>query len=197
MIKEDIGGDLTDIPNEKYKKFFDKFKEIETLDITQWRAAHVLAYFCKKYKEQYNVKYQFKFNSPSPTKCFEIFQIKRLSNMLTANPSLLKEYIDWVYATKVVQAKRRLTSISFMTNEGLMNEYKFNVLLADKSINIDRSTLLPEKYQTVFQEAGMSIKTYGELAFISHMSDMSDELIAAFDNVAKMGLDKESLKKII
>ena len=42
---------------------------------------------------------------------------------LTADPSLLKEYIDWVYDNKVVKAKRKLTSISFMTNEGIVNEY--------------------------------------------------------------------------
>ena len=135
---------LEGAPNEKYEKFFEKFKEINTLDPSSWNATHILGYFCKKYKEQYQVDYQFKFNSPSPAKCFEVFQIKRLAMMLSSNPSLLREYIDWVYLNKVVKAKRRLTSISFMTNEGLVKEYKFNVLLAGKkNLNVDRSTPLP------------------------------------------------------
>ena len=69
--KEDAaGGDLGDYPNDKYRQFFLKFPEIETLDTKDWKPVHLLAYFCKKYEEQYNMKYTFKFNSPSPLKCF-------------------------------------------------------------------------------------------------------------------------------
>lgn len=64
--KEITGGELSDIPNDQYRKFFEKFKEIETLDVEQWKPAHILAYFCKKYKETYEIDYKFKFNSPSP-----------------------------------------------------------------------------------------------------------------------------------
>lgn len=130
--KEISGGELTDLPNEKYKQFFDKFIEIETLKIEEWKPVHLIGYFCKKYEEQYEIRYQFKFNSPSPTKCFEVFQIKKLAMLLSSNPTILRDYIDWVYLNKVVKAKRRLTSISFMTNDGIVNEYKFNVLLSGK-----------------------------------------------------------------
>src|ERR1017187_6952153 len=132
-VNEDsFGGNLTDLPNEKYKKFFATFDEIETIDVSQWRPSHVLGYFCKKYKDTYGVPYRFKFNSPSPPKCFEIFQVKRLCMLLSSNPTILKGYIDWIYENKVVKAKRRLTSISFMTNEGVVQDYKMNVLLAGK-----------------------------------------------------------------
>jgi len=197
--KEDVtGGELTDVPNEQYKKFFDKFAEVDTLSPENWKPVHILGYFCKKYQETYDKKYQFKFNSPSPMKCFEVFQVKKLAMHLTANPTLLKEYIDWVYDNKVVKAKRRLTSISFMTNEGIVNEYKFNVLLAGKrNLNVDRSTPLPDKYKTIFSGAGVSISTYGDLAFVSQMSDMSDELKTAFSTIEEMGFDKEVLGRIV
>lgn len=196
--KESTGGELTDYPNEQYKKFFDKFAEIDKLDVKDWKPVHILAYFCKKYQEQYNVKYQFKFNNPAPMKCFEVFQTKKLASMLTANPALLKEYIDWVYETKVVKAKRRLTSISFMTVEGVVNEYKFNVLLAGKkNLNVDRSTPLPEKYQAAFTKAGVSLKTYGELAFLNQMEDQSFEILGAFIEIEALGFDKEVLKRIV
>jgi hypothetical protein len=196
--KESTGGELTDYPNDQYKKFFEKFAEIETLDVEQWKPVHILAYFCKKYKEQYSVDYKFKFNSPSPTKCFEVFQTKRLAMLLTANPALLREYIDWIYLTKVVKAKRRLTSISFMTNEGVMNEYKMNVLLAGKKdLNVDRSTPLPEKYKVVFKEAGTAINTYGELAFVSQMDPLSPELTAAMTKIQELGFDPEVLGRIV
>src|ERR1700690_3719454 len=108
--KENTGGELTDIPNEKYRKFFEKFKEIDTLRVDEWKVVHILSYFCKKYKETYGVDYKFKFNSPAPSKCFEIFQVKKLAYMLTEQPKLLRDYIDWIYLNKVVKAKRRLTS---------------------------------------------------------------------------------------
>jgi hypothetical protein len=196
MKNEDL--ELGKAPNDKYAKFFDKFKEIDTLPVEQWNATHILAYFCKKYKEQYNIDYAFKFNSPSPVKCFEVFQVKRLAMLLTSNPSLLRDYIDWIYLNKVVKAKRRLTSISFMTNEGVVSDYKMNVLLAGKkNLNVDRSTPLPANFKAAFQEAGTAINTYGELAFVSQMDPLSPELTAAMQKIEEMGFDKEILGRIV
>jgi hypothetical protein len=196
--EESTGGELTDLPNEQYQKFFDKFAEIKTLNVTEWKPVHILAYFCQKYKETYELDYKFKFNSPSPTKCFEVFQVKKLAMMLTSSPALLRDYIDWIYLNKVVKAKRRLTSISFMTAEGVVQEYKMNVLLAGKkNLNVDRSTPLPEKYQEVFQRVGTAIKTYGDLAFISQMEPMPFELAGALVEIETMGFDPEVLKRIV
>lgn len=199
MNKEEVfGGSLTDIPNEKYKKFFEKFSEIETITTDQWRPVHLLGYFCKKYYETYNIAYKFKFNSPSPSKCFEVFQIKRLSNLLTSQPQLLKNYIDWVFENKVVKSKRRLTSISFITNEYLMFEYRDNVLMIKQNTNtIDRSTILPENYKSVFAKTDFKINTFGELAFLSQMLDPSKEILTAFNELESLGLDKNILSKII
>jgi hypothetical protein len=197
-MKDNKDLELGSAPNDKYAKFFEKFKEIDTLAVESWNANHILAYFCKKYKEQYGVDYKFKFNSPSPAKCFEVFQVKRLALMLTSNPALLREYIDWIYLNKVVKAKRRLTSISFMTNEGIVNEYKMNVLLAGKqNLNVDRSTPLPEKFKIVFREAGTAINTYGELAFVSQMDPLSAELSVAMTKIKELGFDEEVLGRIV
>lgn len=195
---EDYNIKLGELPNKKYVNFFDRFKEIEHLSTEKWGTLHILAYFCKKYKEHYNVDYTFKFNSPSPAKCFEVFQVKRLALLLTSNPTLLRDYIDWIYLNKVVKAKRRLTSISFMTKEDVVNEYKINVLLAGKkNLNVDRSTLLPDKFISVFREAGTPINTYGELAFISQMDPLSSELIIAMQKIEELGFDKEILGRIV
>jgi hypothetical protein len=195
--KEETGGQLGDYPNEKYRQFFEKFPEINTLDVNEWKTVHILAYFCKKYEEQYDVKYSFKFNSPSPPKCFEVFQVKRLAMLLSSNPQILKEYIDWVFKTKVVQAKRRLTSISFMTNDSVTNEYKMSVLLAGKkNLNVDRSTILSDKYKAVFQEIGVFVDSYGDLAFLAQMEQTPD-MISAFNKLNEMGFDKDILVRIV
>lgn len=197
--KNDYFNDkLPIVPNKKYEKFFDKFKEIDTLDISEWRIVHLLGYFCKKYKEAYNMDYPWKFNNESPNKCFEVWQANTLSAKLSANPKILKEYIDWVYLTKVVQAKRRLTSISFMTHDTIVNEYKFNVLLVGKKdLNVDRSTNLPDTYKKIFQSAGVKLETYGDLAFLSQMSEKTPEISDAFTQIVEWGFDQEILERII
>jgi hypothetical protein len=195
--KEALGGELTDYPNEKYRQFFEKFSEIKALDVTEWKPVHVLAYFCKKYEEQYQAKYNFKFNSPSPLKCFEVFQIKRLAMLLSSSPKILRDYIDWVYLTKVVQAKRRLTSISFMTHEGLVQDYKMNVLLSGKkNLNVDRSTPLPANYQSIFQSIGIATQNYGDLAFLFQM-EKTPELESAFTKLVELGFDAEIIGRIV
>ena len=197
--KEINGGELTDLPNDQYKKFFDKFVEIEKLDVAEWKPVHILAYFCKKYQDQYQIKYQFKYNSPSPLKCFEVFQVKKLAMLLSSNPNILKEYIDWIYENKVVKAKRRLTSISFMTHDGVVGEYKTNVLLAGKkNLSVDRSTSLPKNYQDIMESvAGIAIKTYGDLAFVSQMDPLSPELSLALEQLKAAGFDEEILQRIV
>lgn len=195
--KEETGGELSDYPNAKYQQFFDKFPEIETLDIEKWKPVHVLAYFCKKYEEQYGAKYTFKFNSDSPQKCFEVFQVKKMAMLLSSNPKILKEYIDWIYLNKVVKAKRKLTSISFMTNDGVINGYKMNVLLSGKkNLNVDRTTPLPDKFKSAFQDIGITVTNYGDLAFLIQMEQTSD-MITAFEKINELGFDKDILTRIV
>lgn len=199
--KIETGGELNDYPNEKYKKFFDKFSEIETLEVSQWKPVHLLAYFCKKYQIAYDVKYQFKFNSPNPTNCFEIFQIKKLAMQLSSNPGVLRDYIDWVYKVKVEQGKRRLTSISFMTHDGLVNDYKFNVLLANKQdLHIDRSTALPAEIKKIVFEASSQINTYGDLSFIWHAhksAELGPQYVSVFSKLSEINFDFSVLDRIV
>ncbi len=196
---EETGGELTTIPNDKYKKFFDKFAEISTLDVTQWKTAHILAYFCKKYKDTYGLDYSWKFNNPSPAKCFEVWQANTLAAKLSANPKILRDYIDWVYQTYVPRTKARFRSVSFITKDEIVQDYKMNVLLAgQKNLQVDRSTALPSNYSDILREvAGLNISTYGDLAFISQMDPMPDNLVKAMEKLAEFGLDNEVLKRIV
>jgi hypothetical protein len=195
---EEDGGELKTIPNEKYEKLFAKFAEIETLEVSQWKVAHLLGYFCKKYKETYGVEYPWKFNNPNPNKCFEVWQLNTLIAKLSANPKILKDYIDWAYLNLVPKAKRRLTSISFMTKDEVVNPYKVNVLLGGKKdLHVDRSTPLPTNYAVTLGLRGFRLSTYGELAFLSQMDPMPDNIAAALKEIIGDGFDMEILKRII
>ncbi len=160
------GGKLGDAPNEKYVKFFKQFDETDATLVEQWKVVHLLGYFCKKFQSIYKTDYQFKYNSPSPSKCFEVFQIKKLGQVLSSKPNILKEYIDWVFSEKVEKEKIRFRSISFLTREEIVKEYKMTHLLSSK---IDRNTPLPDEIVLIFNEGNWEerglISTYGDLAF--------------------------------
>lgn len=195
--QEEYGGSLGDPPNEKWQKFFNKCLEHSTLDIPIWKPAHLLGYFCAKYQQLYNTSYGFKFNSPSPTKSFEVFQVKKISQILSSDPRVLKEYIDWAFA-KAEKEKRRFTSISFLTREEIVKEYKMTVLFAQK---IDRSTPLPSNIKNYFVGCG-EVNTYGDLAFLRLVSktDSKSEVSQTFDqclDVAKKnGFDERILMEL-
>ena len=193
------GGSLGEVPNEHYRKFFNKFKEIETLDVKEWKVVHLISYFCKKYKEHFNLDYKFKYNNSAPSKAHESFIIRKISVSLSSNPQIFKDYIDWVFLTKVVKAKRRITSISFLSVEDIMNDYKINVLLKNdkRPTNIDRSIQLPKEYKLIFAEAGYNLENYGDLAFMSQASEMPENFIKAFDRIKEMGFDLSLLEKVV
>ena len=189
-------GNLFDPPNKNYEKFFAKFKEIETLPIEQWKVNHLIGYFTKKYKEHYHTNYKFKFNTTAPSSCFEVFQMKKLGNNLSSDPKILKDYIDWVFKTRVASAKKKLTSISFLTVEGIMTEYKVNVYFAPKHNSISRSSLLPDNVTAILGSAGIMAKTYADFAFISQVDPVPDDFRVAFEKVDATGFDRSILGKL-
>lgn len=182
-------------PNESYEKFFTKFNEINNLNINNWNTTHLLGYFCKKYQEVYKINYQFKFNTTAPSKSFEVFHMKRLMIQLSSNPEIIKEYIDWVFLHKVPKAKRRLTSISFLTNEETVNYYKMNMLFTRNTIT--RTTILPDKYKICFADTKFKPDTYGDLAFLNQMMSMPEDLQNAFNKLRSTEFDFSWLEKVV
>lgn len=190
---------LNEYPSVHYKKFFDKFPEISSLDVKEWDGTHIIAYFCKKYEDQYNTKYTFKFNSTAPTKSYEVFQIKKLASMLSSSPNILKDYIDWFFTNKIILRKRKITSMAFMTDANTVNEYKFKKLMIGKSIAVDRSTTLPPNYIEVIRSFDCNINTYGELSFIKRVIDnnTSDpKYTEMLLQLKKSGMDIDSLDRV-
>jgi len=195
---EETGGELKTIPNEKWEKFFAKFSEIETLEVSQWKTAHLLAYFVKKYKETYNVDYPWKFNNENPNKCFEVWQMNVMSAKLSANPQILKDYIDWGYQNLIPKMKTRFRSISAFTKDEILIGYKMNVLLAGKkNLNISRSTPLPANYTRILEDHGYHVSSYGDLAFLFHMDPRPQPLHEALEDLEAIELDVEVLKRIV
>lgn len=195
-MKNDSVGSLGDLPNSKYKKFFDSFNECDTLEPSNWKIAHLAGYFCKLYKNKYGVDYKWKFNSESPSKCYEVFQIKRLGQNLTTDPAKLKRYIDWAFEEKAKLAKRRITSIAFLNSEYLLVEYKTKYLAGDLTDQrIDRTTMIPPEYLIIINKFGYELSNYGELSFLLQMSD--PKITELSSELSDSGLNLDDIKKIV
>jgi hypothetical protein len=130
-----------------YDRFFEKFKEIDTLAVKDWKIPHICGYFAKKYKETFAKDYKFKMDKPQPSKSFEYFAIQRLGLNISTDPEVIIQYIDWVFSYKVPKAKRRFTSVSYLLTEVFSQEFKEQNLLTKKEEKIDRTTLLPNNIE--------------------------------------------------
>jgi hypothetical protein len=191
---------LTESISPIYQKFFAKFNEIDSIKIEDWKVVHILGYFCKRYHNYYNMDYTFRFNDTAPSKAYESYQIKKLSQMLSSDPQILKNYIDWIFDTKIIARKKRLTAIGYLTTVDLVNEYKFLFLFKKQLGPIDRSTELSLKTLETIKSFELSLKTYGDLAFIKKIIDIGgnvdDKYKKLFDILSIDGFDIESLSKV-
>lgn len=160
------------LPNKWWSNFFEKFKEIETLKISQWKDIHQLSYICKRYKDIYGRQFSFSFKS-SPGKCPEMILVKRIGPMLgTSNPKLIKDYIDWVFDEKIIPKNMHLRSLGFLTLPGLGNEF---LAAKAKAKIINKTTSLPKEYQDIVNQFDLPIQTYGDLAFAKNAVEESPE----------------------
>lgn len=189
---------LSSAPSIFYEKFFNRFKEIESKPVPEWDATLIIAYFCKLYKEYYNVDYTFKLNA-TPSKSYEVYNIKKLSSMLSSDPLILKDYIDWFFQDKIRSKKKRITSMAFVTDATTVNDFKFKFLLLGKSKPVDRSVEIPATYKESMQKHGINLKTYGELSFLKRVVDAgngSEEHKKMFEDLKLLGMDLSVLEKV-
>jgi len=189
--------ELSSIPNDNYRKLFDKFKRIETVQVSEWKKPEVLGYFCKKYYDYYQSKYNFKFNTPQPSKCFEIFMVSSLAGKLSSDPIILKNYIDWSFKEVVPKAKRKLTSISFLNKDDVLSFYKMNVLNFSSAVKINRASELNDDVKNLVSKFNLNIKTYGELAFLYNMENAPDSVVNLLHEVEKFGISKLIIESIV
>ena len=169
MAKELIfDEDYLKLLNKPWQKFFKKFSEIDELPISEWKHVHILAHFYRRYLKQFNKPFSISIKG-APSKCTEIYMIRRISAMLgTSNLKIVKQYIDWVFDENIIPKNKKIRSLGFFTNTSLCNQ--FNALLAEQS-KIYRHTKLPEEYKKVAELLDIPVSTYGDLAFAKKAMD--------------------------
>jgi len=115
--------------------------------------------------------------------------------MISADPAIIKDYIDWFFDRKIGLKKKRITSLAYVVDANHASEYKFKNLAMSKDAVIERTTKLPPQYQTIADQMNIKCNTYGDLSFIMK-SINTDEDKKFIYNLKMAGLNLEILKKV-
>lgn len=102
----------------------------------------LLGHFCALYQDHYQMKYALTLDPKGLFNGTEATILRRIIKMLDNDIKLTREYISWIFITKVKQRKKKITSLSFMCVADFVQEFKF---AKKKSLIITRDTLLPQK----------------------------------------------------
>ncbi|KKN70810.1 hypothetical protein LCGC14_0427020 [marine sediment metagenome] len=182
-----------------WRKFFKKFAEIETLPNSEWKPVHQLAHFSLRYARHFGKRFSVSIKG-APCRCTEVYMLKRIGGMLsTSNQKTLREYIDWVFDTKIIPSKRKIRSLGFFANTNFCNE--FHMYIAEKN-RIYRHTELPKEYKQIAESLDIPASTFGDLAFAKGAIDMSGDTDSVvtyrtlFNELYKIGFEFEMIKDL-
>lgn len=184
--------DIEEFPSIHWKKWFDKFPEIDSLPVENWQVVHILSYWDKKYKEYYGFHFTWTM-SGSPSKSYDAVVIKKIGQMLSTKPLIIKNYIDWIFQQKVQLRNKKITSLGYLANKEILNDYKFNILFKESTIT--RSTQIPDLWKDLSINHGYdSIETYGDLAFLKLHANQSEDAKILLNKIAATGFDISKLE---
>lgn len=120
----------------------------------------LLGLFCSLYQSHYSFKYSLSLTEKGLFHGSEMALLRRLLRMLDNNSLLTKEYIEWIFTTKVKSRKKKITSLSFMCVQDFIQEFKF---AKQRAKIISRNTLLPQKMLDWVNHFIPSIHDYASL----------------------------------
>jgi len=179
-----------------WKNFFNKFNEIDDLDPVYWKEVHLLGHICRRFEQIFGRKFSVTIKS-APSKSPDIRVMKRLLAMLhTTNMKLAKEYVDWVYDTKIIPKNTRFRTVGYFLTSSFVNDFFY---ARKEKEQIKRSTKLPSSYIELANALGIDdIETYGDLAFVKIACDQNSEnsYKRFFDNLEVLGFEENILEEI-
>ncbi len=180
--------------------FIERFKEIETLSIDQWKELHLLAHVCKRFEQYSGKKFTLSLKG-APSKSTEIFMIRKTMALLnTISPVYVKEYIDWVFDKKIIPNKVQFRSLGFFHHTDTINQFKFQQA---KSAKIQKTTQLPPQYQSIVDQLDLPVTTYGDLAFAKMALEQAPESAARapykilFNDLVELGFELNILETLV
>ena len=127
-----------------------------------------------------------------PGACQEIYLLGRAKTLL-GSPSneRFKDYIDWLIKEKL-RSRKSWGSFVFLSQKSCQEFRKTH------KDTIGRTTPLPTGFIEIAENSGISIKTYGDLAFARMELDdtPSPNYLEMFENLRDAGLNEEELERL-
>ena len=158
--------------------------------ISSWKPNDIISYIAERYEKHYGIEYTFRMNHKLPSKSYEAWQIGKLTQMLSKDPVILKNYIDWIFSEKIIERKKQIRTLAIFTEVANINEFKWQVM----NKTPDRTTPLPQNILDITSAFDPTILNYGDLAFVSKSEDESCK--SMIRKVAESGFDLGKLEKI-
>lgn len=186
-------------PNAYWRRFKERLEAYDETPVAEWKDEHMLGHILKRYREVMDVDFSLSYSGP-PTKCKEIYCTRRMILALGADDGpTVKQYIDWVFDTKIVPQKTTISSIAYFFTTNLVLTFKKEMR---KLGRITRATELPENYQNIAVGLELDVKTYGDLAFakVALEDDPDNEdltiYVTLFNELRSAGFDESTLKSL-
>lgn len=186
-------------PNAYWRRFKERLEAYEDVPVKDWKEEQMLGHIIKRYKDVMEVDFALSYSGP-PTKCKEIYCIRRTLLALGSDDGpTVKQYIDWIFDTKIIPQKITISSIAFFFTTNLILTFKKEMRRQNR---ITRATELPEEYINVASSLALDVKTYGDLAFAKvALEDDPDNTDLAmysnlFINLKDVGFDDSILGSI-
>ena len=182
-----------------WQKFFKKFAQVDELPNSEWKPVHQLAHFSRRYRDHFSKRFSFSVRG-APSKCAEVYMIKRISAMLgTTNQRIIRNYVDWVFDNKIIKGNKKIRALGFLANAQFCNEFHLAMVAAQK---IGRATELPSEYIVVVDRLDVPANTFGDLAFAKNAmdNDPMHESVKVyhqlFRELYKVGFEFEMIKDL-
>jgi hypothetical protein len=169
-------------PNAYWRRFKERLEAYEEVPVKDWKEEQMLGHIIKRYKDVMEVDFALSYSGP-PTKCKEIYCLRRTILALGADDGpTVKQYIDWVFDTKIIPQKMTISSIAFFFTTNLVLTFKKDMR---KQNRISRATELPKEYSDIAIAFELDVKTYGDLAFakVALEDDPNNEDLSVYSNL--------------
>lgn len=159
-------------PNAWWRRFKERLDAYDSVPVDQWTAEHVLGHILKRYRDFYGVDFTLSYTR-SPTKSSEMYCVKRMMAALgSESGELAKQYIDWVFDNAIEPKNTNIRSVAFFFTGTLILRFKSEYR---KMMTITRTTPLPAEWVNIGVDLGVTISTYGDLAFAKMTLDYQDD----------------------
>ena len=124
-------------------KYHDRFKSKEYWKSSKDRPSCVVGYFCNEYQKFYGFTYVLDYGSPIPYTNKEFKAARKILTMFGDDFMMVPDYIKWVFAKRVKNTKKTITSFGFFATPDFANSYK---AARARSVVLKRSTGLPTDF---------------------------------------------------